>query len=161
MSIEEKRSLKLRWKDVTQIVADEIENIIGIRATCKARPIQWDYWDFSFEDFRVPINKFYQLLQSTGASIEAWKDALPDEGMVDVGNTGMELAELLLGRHLHIAWEDRLITDDCLWLVGLTAGKAPSDTEDQDLSKLLGKWLDATADLLHNIAEDCMGMWEI
>lgn len=139
MSVEEKRALKLGWDEVTQIVADEIENIIGIRATCKARPIQWDYWDFSFEDFRVPINKFYQLLQSTGASLEAWEDALPDEGMVDVGNTGMELAELLLGRHLHIAWEGRLITDDSLWLVGLTDSEVLLATGGREPVKVAGR----------------------
>ena len=51
---------------------------------------------------------------------EDWEDALPDEGEIDVNGIGIVLAEKLISRHLKLTWEHHLITEDSLWLVGVT-----------------------------------------
>ena len=45
---------------------------------------------------------------------------MPDEGGVDVNSIGIVLAEKLISRHLKLTWEHHLITEDSLWLVGVT-----------------------------------------
>lgn len=42
-----------------------------------------------------------------------------DEGVID-SELGMGLSEKLISRHLKLAWEHRLITEDSLLLVGVT-----------------------------------------
>ena len=44
---------------------------------------------------------------------------MPDEGTID-SELGMALSERLITRHLNLAWEHRLITEDSLLLVGVT-----------------------------------------
>ena len=73
------------------------------------------------------ISEFYKLLQSIGANRDAWDEALYNKDMVNVGYTGMILAELLLGRGVHVSWEQCLITEDSLWLVGVTEQKGEID----------------------------------
>ena len=56
----------------------------------------------------------------TQATPEDRENALPDEGGVDVNSIGIVLAEKLISRHLDFTWEHHLITEDSLWLVGVT-----------------------------------------
>lgn len=120
MAMIEKRAMKLDWEDVCAMVAAEILSIICVDIICKAIPAEGEYWDILFEDYRLPLSKLCLLLQSVSASLEDWKDALPDEGGATVISLGMALSEKLLARHLKLTWEHCLILEDSLWLVGIS-----------------------------------------
>ena len=116
----EKRALQLRWNEVCDMVSAEIEEILGIQLPCKVNIVEDMAWAVIFDGCRLPLPKLCQLLQVTQAAPEDWMTALPDEGERDVNDIGMELAERLIGRHLSLTWEEHLITEDSLWLVGMT-----------------------------------------
>ena len=118
--IPERISVELRWPEVCDIVSAEIEEILGLHVQCKANIVENSFWDVTFIGCRLPLPKFCQLLQATQATPDDWEDALPDEGGIDVGGIGIVLAEKLLSRHLALTWEHHLITEDSLWLVGVT-----------------------------------------
>lgn len=120
--ISEKRAVELKWPEVGSIVAEEIKNILGLPVRCKVNVVGGSFWDVTFIGCRLPLSKLCQLLQATQATPEEWEDALPDEGGVDVGGIGIVLAEKLISRQLRLTWEHRLITEDSLWLVGVTEG---------------------------------------
>lgn len=61
----------------------------------------------------------YQWPDSTDFCLRSMPPPIPDEGE-DVGYTGMALAEKLLSRRLGLTWEHSLITEDSLWLIGIT-----------------------------------------
>ncbi len=124
-AISEKRAVELRWDDVCAIISYEMEEILGVRIKCKANVVENSLWDVTFIGYRLPIPKLCQLLQATQATPEDWEDVLPDEGGVDVSGIGTVLAEKLIGRHLNLTWEHHLITEDNLWLVGVTSGSPP------------------------------------
>ena len=117
--ISEKRTVELRWPEVGGIVAEEIKEVLGLQIQCKVNVVEGSFWDVTFTGYRLPLTKLCQLLQATQATPEAWEDALPDEGGVDVGGIGIVLAEKLISRHLKLTWEHHLITADSLWLVGV------------------------------------------
>lgn len=118
--ISEKRTVELRWPEVGGIVAEEIKEVLGLQIQCKVNVVEGSFWDVTFTGYRLPLPKLCQLLQATQATPEDWEDALPDEGGVDVGGIGIVLAEKLISRHLKLTWEHHLITEDSLWLVGVT-----------------------------------------
>ena len=118
--ISEKRAVELNWYKVRSIVAEEIKEILGLQIQCKVNAVDSSFWNVTFIGYRLPLSKLCQLLQSTQANPEDWEDALPDEGGTDVGGIGIMLAEKLISQRLKLAWEHRLITEDSLWLVGVT-----------------------------------------
>lgn len=113
-------TLELSWCEVYSIVAEEVETILGLRVPCKINVAEGSLWDVTFINYRLPLPKLCQLLQETQATSEDWEDALPDEGEIDVNGIGIVLAEKLISRHLKLTWEHHLITEDSLWLVGVT-----------------------------------------
>ena len=119
--IHEKCAIELSWGKVCNIISDEIEDILGIHVQCgKFSLVADSFWDISFIGYRLPLPKLCQLLQATQAAPEDWENALPDEGGVNVNGIGMVLAEKLIARHLKLTWEHHLVTEDSLWLVGVT-----------------------------------------
>jgi len=121
-------ALELSWCEVCSIAAEEIEVILGLRVPCKINVVEGSFWDVTFIGHRLSLVQLCQLLQVTQATSEDWEDALPDEGGVDVNGIGIVLAEKLISRHLNLAWEHHLITEDSLWLVGV------AKSEDQEPS---------------------------
>ena len=113
-------ALELSWCEVYSIVTEEVETILGVRIQYRINVVASSFWDLTFINCRLPLPKLCQLLQETQATSEDWEDALPDEGGVDVGGIGIVLAEKLISRHLKLTWEHHLITEDSLWLVGVT-----------------------------------------
>ena len=122
--ISEKRAVELNWDKVRSIVAEEIKEILGLQIQCKVNVVDGSFWDVTFIGYRLPLPKLCQLLQATQATPEDWEDALPDEGGVDVNGIGIMLTEKLISRHLKLTWEHHLITEDSLWLVGVTAANS-------------------------------------
>ena len=118
--ISAKRAVELRWPEVSGIVTGEIREVLGLQIQCKVNVVDGSFWDVTFIGYRLPLSKLCQLLQATQATPDDWEDALPDEGGIDVGGIGIVLAEKLLSRHLALTWEHHLITEDSLWLVGVT-----------------------------------------
>lgn len=118
--ISEKRAVELTWDDVRSIIAEEIKEVLGLQVQCKVNVVEGSFWDVTFIGYRLPLPKLCQLLQATQATPEDWEDALPDEGGVDAGSIGIMLVEKLISRHLKLTWEHHLITEDSLWLVGVT-----------------------------------------
>ena len=118
--ISEKRAVELSWDKVRSIVSEEIMEILGLQIQCRVNVVDGSFWDVTFISYRLPLPKLCQLLQVTQATPEDWEDALPDEGGIDVNSIGIVLAEKLISRHLKLTWEHHLITEDSLWLVGVT-----------------------------------------
>lgn len=127
MDIPERRAVKLNWSEVCHIVSEEIRKILGFCIQCKINVVENSLWDVTFIDYRLPLPKLCQLLQVTQPTPEDWEDTLPDEGGVDVNGIGTVLAEKLLSRHLGLIWVHHLITEDSLWLVGVTERTSTGD----------------------------------
>ena len=124
----EKQAVKLSWDEVCRIVSDEIEEIIGIRVSCKASVVEMDFWALEFNDCRISLPNLCQLLQAAQAAPEDWEEALTVERETSsVRDIGMLLTQKLISRHLKLAWEHALSVDDSLWLIGVTEDAAKSE----------------------------------
>lgn len=125
--ITEKRAVELQWDEVCSIISDEIKKILGFYIQCKVNVVEGSFWDVTFIDYRLPLPKLCQIIQTTHPTLEDWEDALPDEGGIDINGIGMLLAEKLIGRHLKITWEHHLIAVNSLWLVGVVKERMEND----------------------------------
>ena len=129
----ERCAVQLSWSEVCNIVSEEIEKILELHVQCEASISDNSYWCIKFIDYRLPLPMLRQLLQAAQATPEEWEDAMPDEGCID-SELGMELSERLIARHLKLAWEHHLITEDSLWLIGVT--KDVSQFTDEQLAEI-------------------------
>ena len=118
--ISEQYAVKVSWDKISSIVSDEIEKILGFHIQCKINRVEDSFWSVTFINYRLPLPKLCQIVQTTQPTLEDWEDVLPDDGGVDVNGIGMMLTEKLVARHLKRTWEHHLITEDSLWLVGIS-----------------------------------------
>ena len=116
----EQRAVKLNWDKVSSIISKEIEDILGFHVQCKPNVVEHYFWSMEFVNYRLPLPKLCQIVQTTQPTPEDWEDAMPDDGGVDVTGIGMALCEKLVAHYLKLDWEHSLITEDSLWLVGVT-----------------------------------------
>ena len=111
-------------------MSDEIEKILGFHIQCKINRVEDSFWSVTFINYRLPLPKLCQIVQTTHPTLEDWEDVLPDDGGVDVNGIGMMLSEKLLTRYLKLTWEHHLITEDSLWLVGVEKDTRSGDPAD-------------------------------
>ena len=128
--ISEQCAVKLSWDKVGSIVSEEIKKILRLHIQCQINRIKDSFWSITFINYRLPLPKLCQIVQTTQPTLEDWEDALPDDGGVDVNGIGMMLTEKLVARHLKRTWEHHLITEDSLWLVGIAKDTKSGDPAD-------------------------------
>ena len=161
--ISEQCAVKLSWDKVGSIVSEEIENILGLHIQCKANIVAHYFWSVTFINYRLPLPKLCQLVQATQPTQEDWEEALPDEGGVDVSGIGMRLCEKLLAQHLKLTWDNHLIIEDNLWLVGVAAAQCCPELDSERPECIEIYWQDLTqakqSEILQVFGEN--GNWDV
>ena len=159
----ERCAVELGWDKVISIVSAEIENIMGLHVQCKPNVVEHYFWSMEFVGYRLPLPKLCQLVQVTQPTPEDWEDALPDDGGVDVNSVGMALCEKLVSRHLQLTWKNHLITEDSLWLVGVTPTQCNPEPEGERPERIEIYWQDLTqakqSEILQTFGEN--GNWDV
>lgn len=120
MRMQEERAIKLPWDEVSRIISTEIEQVVGIKIQCKSRVAENEFWSIEFTDQHLSLPQYCQFLQAMNPTAEDWVDALPDEVRPEIKDIGPYTGEIIIAKHLQIAWEHRVIARDALWLVGVT-----------------------------------------
>lgn len=136
MRMHEERAIKLPWDEVSIIISSEIERVLGVQIQCKARVAEHEFWSIDFTDQHLSLPQYCQFLQAMNPSAEDWVDALPDEVRPEIKDMGPYTGEKIIGHHLQIVWEHRVIARDALWLVGVTEDDAVQPTPDGNMCKL-------------------------
>ena len=161
--ISKKCAVKLSWPKVCNIVSEEIEDILGIHVQCKIIISEVTYWDVTFIGYRLPSLKLFQLAQAIQATPEDLEDTQPAGDRVDVKCIGMALSEKIIGRHLKLTWENRLITEQSLWLVGAAAAQCYPEHECKRPERIEIYWQDLTLskqrEILQAFGEN--GNWDV
>ena len=161
--ITEKRAVELGWNEVANIVSEEIAEILGVRVQCKIIISEVTYWDITFIGRRLSSHELFQLAQAIQATPEDLEDTQPTEDRVDVKCIGMALSEKIIGRHLKLTWENRLITEQSLWLVGVTAAQCYPELESKRPERIEIYWQDLTLskqrEILQVFGEN--GNWDV
>lgn len=152
MNMHERRAIKLPWDEVCEIISSEIARVVGVQIQCKASVAENEFWAIEFTDLHLSLPQFCQLMQSMQPNLKDWEYAMMGEIGPDIKDMGPFTGEKIIGRHLHIAWEYRLITTDALWLVGVTEANNVQPAPDENERKLpddLARAIAVIADHLH------------
>ena len=161
--ITEKCAIELSWDRVANIVSEEIKEILGIHVQCKIIISEVTYWDITFIGRRLSSAELFQLAQAAQATSEDLEDTQPVGDRVDVKCIGMALSEKIIGRHLKLTWENRLITEQSLWLVGAATAQCYPEHECKRPERIEIYWQDLTLskqrEILQAFGEN--GNWDV
>lgn len=152
MNMHERRAIKLPWDEVCEIISSEIARVVGVQIQCKASVAENLFWAVEFTDRHLSLPEYCCLMQSLQPALEDWEDALPDEIGPDIKDMGPYVGEKIIAQRLNLSWEHSLITDDGLWLIGVTETGSPQSAPDGGPCGMIGdvvQVLMAIADHLH------------
>lgn len=152
MNTHEKRAIKLPWDEVCEIISSEIARVVDVQIQCKASVAESEFWAIEFTDRHLSLPQLCQLIQSVQPTLKDWEYAMMGEIGPDIKDMGPFTGEKIIGRHLHITWEHRLITTNALWLVDVTEVDNVQPAPDENERKLpddLAQAIAVIADHLH------------
>ena len=112
------QTLKLSWGEVGTLTGSVISAVLKREVTCRAALDDYNYWTVSDTAGRFSHNDLSILLDYVEASREIREITCHGDSDMAVA-LDMGLSQALLKKKLNTSWEQELITDDGLWLVGV------------------------------------------
>ncbi len=112
------QTLKLSWEEVGALVGSVSSAALKREVTCRGGFDDCDYWTVSDTTGKLSHEDLDMLLDYVGAGNELRE-------IVFLGDTDstvaldMELSRALLKKKLNTSWEQELIKEDGLWLIGI------------------------------------------
>ena len=111
------QTLKLSWEEVGTLIGSVISVVLKREVACRAALDDYNYWTVSDTAGRFSHDDLDILLNYVEASREIREITFHGDSDTTVA-LDMGLAQALLKKKLNTSWEQELITEDGLWLVG-------------------------------------------
>ena len=112
------QTLKLSWAEVGALVGSIISAVLKREITCRAALDDYNYWTVSDTAGRFSHDDLDILLDYVEASREIREITFHGDSDTAVA-LDMGLSQAMLKKKLNTSWEQELITEDGLWLVGI------------------------------------------
>ena len=112
------QTLKLRWDEVGTLTGSVISVVLKRDVTCRAALDDYNYWTVSDTAGRFSHDDLDILLDYVEASREIREITFHGDSDTTVA-LDMGLAQALLKKKLNTSWEQELIKEDGLWLIGV------------------------------------------
>ena len=112
------QTLKLNWEEVGTLTGSVISAALKREVTCRAGFDDYDYWAVSETTGRFSHDDLDMLLDNVEASAEIREIVFLGDSDTTVA-LDMELSQALLRKKLNTSWEQELIKEDGLWLIGI------------------------------------------
>lgn len=118
--MEEVKTIKLSWEEVSEYVAIQVRKILDRDVICNARCDNSEYWTVFILSERMHLSELFKIFEVVGADELQREDSLPESAMTEgsVKTIGMDVSEMLLKRYLGFEWERKIIDSEYLWLIG-------------------------------------------
>ena len=112
------QTLKLSWGEVGTLTGSVISAVLKREVICRAALDDYNYWTVSDTAGRFSHDDLDILLDYVEASREIREITFHGDSDTAVA-LDMGLSQALLKKKLNTSWEQELITEDGLWLVGI------------------------------------------
>ena len=112
------QTLKLSWEEVGTLIGSVISVVLKREVTCRAALDDYNYWTVSDTAGRFSHDDLDILLDYVEASREIREITFHGDSDTTVA-LDMGLAQALLKKKLNTSWEQELIKEDGLWLIGV------------------------------------------
>ena len=112
------QTLKLSWGEVGTLTGSVISAVLKREVICRAALDDYNYWTVSDTAGRFSHDDLDILLDYVEASREIREITFHGDSDTAVA-LDMGLSQALLEKKLNTSWEQELITEDGLWLVGI------------------------------------------
>ena len=112
------QTLKLSWGEVGTLTGSVISAVLKREVTCRAALDDYNYWTVSDTAGRFSHDDLDILLDYVEASREIREITFHGDSDTTMA-LDMGLSQALLKKKLNTSWEQELITEDGLWLVGI------------------------------------------
>ena len=133
------KALQMDWMEVSKIIENEMEEILGRRISCEAGMDDGDYWAVRFQKERLPMADLYKLLDEIDATPEQSLDSIPpqEEYADSVCSIGMAVCEILLQRYLGYTWQALHYDEKFFWVLG----QVTEDDQAKGVIKITGAFI--------------------
>ena len=114
------KAICFTWDLLTNILIEEIENILDEEIEGNARMDDSDYWAFKAVGKGVSLEKVKNILDDLNAPADIIENCLPipEERGEYTKELSKDVCDMLLERHLGYRWKCQHITEDSLWILG-------------------------------------------
>ena len=112
------QTIKLSWEEVGTLVGSVISAALKREVICRGGFDDYDYWTVSDTTGRFSHEDLDILLDYVDASTEIRQIVFLGDSDTTVA-LDMELSQALLRKKLNTFWEQELIKEDGLWLIGI------------------------------------------
>ena len=112
------QTLKLSWDEVGTLIGSVITVVLKQDVTCRAALDDYNYWTVSDTAGRFSHDELDILLDYVEASREIREITFHGDSNTTVA-LDMGLSQALLEKKLNTSWEQELIKEDGLWLIGI------------------------------------------
>lgn len=127
------QTIKLDWTEIGSMVGKMVSDVLGRSVCCCARSDAYDFWTVSAVSGRFNLQELRQLLDFADADSETRCATIPVDSDSSA-SLDMSLSELLLQRCLDRAWQEEHISEDGLWLIGVSPeDKAPDEKKGETI----------------------------
>lgn len=113
------KGLMVSWETVSKLISKSVRQILKKDFTCNSSIDDTDYWTVAFKNHRLSVDEVAKLLNFFNVTGEDFDHCMPVEGVKDVPDFDMMLAELLLGKQLGCNWEKSIPYEDKLVLLNV------------------------------------------
>ena len=117
--MKEYMALKFTWAEVSGILEQAVERMLGQPLLCEARAEDDLYWVLCFNGSRLTRKEIDTLCDYVDADGDMRIESEPPEQADTANSIGMRLALALLKKQLKVKAEAQLITEYDLWLIGV------------------------------------------
>lgn len=117
------KAIQLTWREVSQAVSTEMSVLLKKKMYCKAALDDDLYWAVYIQKDCLSCEDLLCLIRSVGNLPELIEENMDGDKPFDLASIGMVLSEKLLGRNLGLRWQQSLVTEQNLTLVGITEEK--------------------------------------
>ena len=133
--MEELRTIKLSWGEVSECISKEISKILRRTIECKAKIDDMEYWNVQFRKEKIKLSELFEILEFLEVDEFQRKECLT-ESVLSEGKArelNMEVSEILLKQYLGFNWEKQLIDAEFLGII------EPKDVSFKEINRMEAK----------------------
>lgn len=117
------KAIQLSWREVSYAVAAEMSALLQKKMDCKAFLDDGLYWAVFLQKESLSFEDLLCLIRSVGNQPELIEENIDDNEAIDLSSIGTMLSEALLRKSLGLRWQQTLVSEKHLTLVGVTEEK--------------------------------------
>ena len=124
MEFNEVKTIYLTLQQTGALIQKELERICRHPIPCLIKVEDLDFWEVSFQGYRMPLSEMYFVLEQIEADSRTRELSTVDDPVSDVNSISPFMSARILSKALGLCWEKDIADENGIWLIDVrTPGK--------------------------------------